>query len=497
MKGRGTRPIISTHLAAHLPQPVAEVSNAQREIPALDELARQTAAVPPLGEGLKRTDAKPLANLIDHFVTSMGSLEKTLLLVMAEVSRHHSRAHRKFDEFVAKGTCEEFEASGRTAFRPKSHDYCQEFSDLTAGLDMTHIATRTVPRSFLVALVSEYDFFIRSFFSSVLLAKPNLMMGSHRTLEISRLLAFEAIPDAYQWVVEEEIDELMRGSHLEQFDYLDTKFNIRWKREQDPLWRKFIEVTERRNLFVHTDGFVSNQYLEVCRNNKAIISSPSKGDELTVTPDYFTDAYETLLEMGIKVSQVLWRKQFPEQAKESDRSIWNTSYDLLMNKRYLLAKNLLSFATTTLKNKLQNEEQLLYFKVSLAIALKNLDDRVEFAKCMASEEWHKKRDLFRLAEAVLNERYHDAVILMRKVGDGVHKADYRRWPLYERFRNFPEFKLVFREIFGEDVGAHDHRDRALTVSGRDFVVVPGDSPARNQLPPLQRRSSAEHEKSGS
>jgi hypothetical protein len=300
--------------------------------------------------GPELTNARALARLTEGFVTSMNSLEKTLSLVMGEVSRHHSRAHRRFDEFVARGTCEVFEEDGRKAIQPKSHDYCQEFTELRAGLDMSHVATRIVPRSFLVALVSQYDSFIRSFFRSILLAKPDLMKGSHGTLEISRLLTFDAIPDAYQWVIEEEMDDLMRQSHPTQFEYLETRFNIaKW--EQDPLWRAFIEVTERRNLFVHTDGFVSNQYLEVCRKNSVNIGEINEGDELDVTPDYFRHAYEMLLEMGIKVSQILWRKQFPEQAKESDRSISNTTYDLLMTKRYGLARNLLGFATTRLKNR--------------------------------------------------------------------------------------------------------------------------------------------------
>jgi hypothetical protein len=119
----------------------------------------------------------------------------------------------------------------------------------------------------------------------------------------------------------------------------------------------------------------------------------------------------------------------------------------------------------------------------LAIALKNLNDKAEFAKCMASEEWHKKEELFQLAEAVLNERYHDAFILMRKVGKGVHKADYRRWPLYEKVRNLPEFRAIFREIFGEDVDSHDHSHTSLTISDHslsDSKSVQKDSAAQNQ-----------------
>lgn len=80
-------------------------------------------------------------------------------------------------------------------------------------------------------------------------------------------------------------------------------------REGLEVWAKFIEITERRNLFVHCDGIVSKQYLEVCNKHGFDFSKPlSVGEKLDVVPDYFESAYECLFEVGVKLGHVLWRK---------------------------------------------------------------------------------------------------------------------------------------------------------------------------------------------
>ncbi len=186
---------------------------------------------------------------------------------------------------------------------------------------------------------------------------------------------------------------------------------------------------------------MSNQYLETCSKSKVVLETGvSKGIELRVPPVYFKHAYETLLEMGIKIAQVMWRKQLPDQIESADHSLMQTTFGLLKTKRYRLAKDLLKFATTTLRNKLHDESVRLTCKVNLAIAVKALGERKGFAECMASEDWARSDDKFQLAEAVLNERYHDALKLMRKVRASIHKADYRNWPLFKEFRETPEFQ---------------------------------------------------------
>ena len=226
--------------------------------------------------------------IVERFVLAMGSAEKSLLLAMRELARMHRLAHRNFDDFVATDSCDvSYGEDGSPRYRPKSHDFCEEFGRVTSNLDTMHVADRLVPRSFLVSLVSQYDAFVRLLLSALLLNNPNILKSSHKTAEVSELLRFDTIQEAYEWLVEQQIDEAMRKSHSEQFDFIESTFNVKWIRDDDSLWQAFIEVTERRNLFTHTDGIVSDQYLQVCRKNSVKLENGAvKGAVLTVSPQY-------------------------------------------------------------------------------------------------------------------------------------------------------------------------------------------------------------------
>ena len=407
----------------------------------------------------KQMPEPSISKVIENFVKSMGSLEESLLLAMREIVRAHKKAHKRLDDFAASGACKVSYQDGIRSISPKTHDYCEEFGKLTGNVDKIHIANRTVPRSFLVSLVSQYDAFLRLVFRALLL-EANILRGSHKALEVADLLRFGSINDAYEWIVDREVDEVMRGSHSDQFDFMKAVFGVNWIRDEDPLWRNFIEVTERRNLFVHADGLVSNQYIEICNRNKVTLEEGvSKGTELKVPPAYFKHAYQTLLEMGIKVAQVMWRKQLPDQLGNADHSLMKTTFDLLKTGRYRLAKNLLTFATTTLKNKLHEESVRLTYKVNLAIAIKALGEKKGFAECMASEDWGASDDKSELAEAVLNERYHDALKLMRTVGTSIHKADYPELAGSRSSATLRSSRGCLQEIFGEQFDQHERPER--------------------------------------
>ena len=414
-------------------------------------------------------------------------------MAMAEVHRTDRKMHKRFDDFVAKETCLTQQKDGKTFYRPKSHDYCEEFGRITGDLDRIHSAAVEIPRSLLVSLVSQYDSFIRELFRHLLSANRDILRGSHRSLEVGDLLRFGSIEEAFDWAVEREVDEVMRQSHSAQFDFIDTMLAGKWMREKDPLWRSFIELTERRNLFVHTDGLVSNQYLEVCQaNGVELDKAVHKGTELKVSTAYFKAAREALLEMGIKVCQVLWRKHLPAESADADDSISDVTYDLLRAGRYSLAKRLLEFAISTLKNKVHAPETVLMLRVNLAIAMKSLDDKKGFAQCMAAEDWSRHPETFQLAEAVLQERYHRAVELMKAVGDQIHKANYRSWPLFKDIRSLPEFQAIFKELFGEDIHQHDHPLPSLQKPGSPEA----EAASRSGEPTKTRADSPDEHGSG-
>ena len=69
-----------------------------------------------------------------------------------------------------------------------------------------------------------------------------------------------------------EVESILRSSHSDQFLWMERVFSIPLTKGLES-WPSFIELTERRNLFVHCDGVVSDQYINVCKNNKVVLGS--------------------------------------------------------------------------------------------------------------------------------------------------------------------------------------------------------------------------------
>lgn len=255
---------------------------------------------------------------------------------MAVIQRAHRVAHKSYEEFV-KLNCKEETRDGEDLVAIPVEHY-ERYRVLKKHVQQTAMAHSVVPRSFLVSLVSSYDAFLGKLVSALFRAKPEMLKSSDRTLTYSQLSEFDSIAGARDHLLEKEVETLLRKSHAEQFDWLENKFSIKLRVDL-PVWPTFIEVTERRNLFVHSDGIVSSQYLKVCCEHGACLDPQIKqGSRLEVAHAYFVSAYEAVFEIAVKLGQVLWRKLKPLDVKAADHNLSSVCYDLLTERKHRLAQ---------------------------------------------------------------------------------------------------------------------------------------------------------------
>jgi hypothetical protein len=127
------------------------------------------------------------------------------------------------------------------------------------------------------------------------------------------------------------------------------------------------------------------------------------------------------------------------------------TYELIEKENYALAIALLDFACNTL-NTYATEWNKLAFAVNYAQAHKWSGNEVETQKVLDEVDWTAKGDEFKLAAAVLRSNWKSAVDVMRRIGSSgtVPKHNYLDWPLFKEFRNQPEFKLCYLEVFKEE-----------------------------------------------
>lgn len=312
------------------------------------------------------------------------------------------------------------------------------------------LAEELLPRSYLVALVGQYDAFLGGLIRALFLLRPDLLNASERKLSYSELMAFGSLDEARDSLVEKEIESVLRDSHSKQFDWLEGRFGVELRKGLS-IWPEFVEVTERRNLFVHTSGIVSRQYVEVCRKHGVALGEAQQaGAQLGVTRKYLRRAYSVVLELGIKLAHVLWRKVSPSQLSAADDHLNKVAYELLAEQRFPLAACVLDFAADGLKKHANSEARLTYV-VNRAQAHKWMGDEPSANAILSKEDWSAVSENFKLAERVLRDDFPGAIALMRTIGkDGsVGLLQYRTWPLFRKLREDQEFLSAFEEMFGE------------------------------------------------
>ena len=198
--------------------------------------------------------------MIAGFTREIDSLASTLPLAMKSIMSAHHKASKEYRNFIVANGRAEGDSTSIRIDRNHMHAINRLFRDV----ERTSAASTLLPRSFLVSLVSHYDSFLGLLIETLFLSKPEIVNNSDKILSFSELMGFGSVEAARDHVIEKEIESVLRKSHAEQFDWLETNFKIKL-REGLPVWPEFIEVTERRNLFVHTGGQVSAQYLKICR----------------------------------------------------------------------------------------------------------------------------------------------------------------------------------------------------------------------------------------
>lgn len=391
--------------------------------------------------------------IITLYISKLNASLYSFPTVMNSIKDELDISGDKFDKFIDE-KAEKLEKKDENEIQKYSIPikYSKEFDRQKQKVNHITIAFDLLPKNHLVSYVSQYDSFLGDLIKQFLLLRPELFNNSERELKFKDLIEFKTIDDAREFILEKEIETLLRKSHNEQFEWMENRFGLPLKKGLS-IWKNFIEITERRNLFVHNNGTVSNQYIKVCKEHNIEINTIKVNDTLAVDQKYLTESYLTFYEIGFKLVHVLWRKLLPDELEEADTSIINTTYDLLAHKKYKLAKILLDFACDTLK-KHNSEVDRRVLIINRAIAYKFSGNEEKCKSILNKDDWSATRIDFQLAVAVLNDKDDEVYQFMKVIGKDNKELPehiYSEWPLFEKYIEKEEFQNTYKNIFDTEL----------------------------------------------
>jgi hypothetical protein len=384
---------------------------------------------------------------LDAFRAHIDSLADAFPLASAVLLASLGHAGETLNKYLrAHGT--------QKAENPESYslppDKLSPYIRLKQRLDRQHFAREAVPRSLTVALLSEFDAFIGRLIRLLFITKPEALNASQRTLTLADILQFGSIETAKAYVIEKEVESVLRSNHTEQFEWLENRLGIPLRKGLNS-WPSFVEFTERRNLFVHSNGIVTRHYLEACQHAGVNCAEIAAGTTLQATEDYFRKAYEVIYEIGVKLAFVMWRKLVPSEQEDLEGHLSGAViYDLIFHKRYPMAILMADFAVDTFK-KFESDYFRRMLIVNRAQAYKWNGDNAAALQILDAEDWSATSDIFQLSVASLKGDTAKALRAAKAIGSNVRpgKDGYREWPVFRDLRKVQEFQELFAELFGE------------------------------------------------
>ena len=333
-----------------------------------------------------------------------------------------------------------------------------------------------IETSLFLNLFSAFDAYTGELLTAIYARKPELFGRLNRKVELVDVLTARSIEDLKRSVLEEEIEAFRRKSYVEQFAELESTFGLTLRKFEK--WAEFVECTQRRNLLTHCGGVVSEQYQKICKVEGYPEEKISAlGTKLELGPKYFLPTCELMIEVGLKLGQTLWRKILPSEIESADSHLQKTQYEALFSHNWDRAKIFGEFAVKQTKQSSEVDRRIAI--VNYCIALKFSNEELSAKNELAKVDWSASTNDFKLAEAVLQDRFVDAATLMHKIGkkgELVVENSYHSWPLFHVFRERPEFLTAYEEVYGHPFVSE--LKRAADVALTDASVKENEIEAR-------------------
>lgn len=388
---------------------------------------------------------------IDKFLELMNSQIDAFPILLNTLAVNVKTCGGHFKKFIEdrKVKVEKDESSNEIVYTVNMESG-KEFERVQNELLCALNAFSLIPRNTVVAMVSLYDAFLADLLECAYKVKPELLNACEKEFSYSEIVQFESIDNLKKHIIEKEVESIIRESHIKQFEILSKKFNVELAKDLDS-YNDFIEITERRNLFVHKNGKVSSQYLKTCKGRPIDHNDEDIqiGEELDASPMYVEHCYKTLFEIGVKLGQVIWRK-LENDLEKADDSLIDIGYTLIKNRKYQLACIITDFSCKPYVKHFNNENEYI-LQVNRALSYYLNGDIDKCKEIIDVIDWSGTELKFQMAYKVLLEQFDDAIIIMKSIGktDKMRSA-YADWPLFNSFRNTQQFKNTYKEIYGCD-----------------------------------------------
>lgn len=410
---------------------------------------------------------------LDNFIENINCLRESFNYSEVMLRQQKISALNAYNKFINSYLVQD-ENGNKSSVIP--NEKLREFHKLRKKMNRAEKASELIPPTYIISLVSLFDSFLAGLVRCVYNLKQDLLLESQQSFTYREIVKYDTTREVKKLIIDNTIDKLFRDSHKEQIQWFEKAFEVNTLKKFAG-WGDFIELTERRNLFVHADGIVSGQYIEECTRNDYKLENINIGRKLKADNEYFEKSFRLLYEMAIMLTQILinklylGREKFSTDTSVRDNIFINNVYELICEEHFDIAINVSKFAIGDAFKR--NNKDKTFIELNLAQAYKWSGKEKECKAILQNLDTSAMNIDLQIPKKVLEEEYDEVYSMMKDLGKGskiLTKEAYREWPIFRDIRKQKEFEDTFEIIFGEKLLIQENTDATDIDNVNDVVA---------------------------
>lgn len=319
-------------------------------------------------------------------------------------------------------------------------------------------------QNFLISIVTLYENFLGDMLKWILTKYPE-QLPDDKQLLYQDFLKFSSIDDIKNFYIGSYIRTIMSAKCFEQIKYVDKLLNKKdFLTNYIPV-KELVEISSRRNLYVHNEWIINEQYVKNCKEVN-IDNIWEIWDILKIDKSYFNNAFNTIYESTLKIAYLIFCKcsQEKDEIEMFDAFFNSNCFELISDiedkEKISLSSHLLEFVTNYIWGKKEhNTFSKRMYTINLALCYKIQWNCSKCKDIINNEDRSTASSSFKLAIFVLEEKRKEASNLMPSATDferedvkneeklSFRDEDYRNFPIFFEFRKTEEFLNEYEKLF--------------------------------------------------
>lgn len=280
----------------------------------------------------------------------------------------------------------------------------------------------------LMLLITYFESTIAKILKTDLQKHPKRLSLDTKTVSYKMLEMSDSIEDVRNLLIEDEVMTMMYKSVSDWIEYF--RKNIKLKLEYvTNMLPELIEIIARRNIIVHNEGIVNNQYMNIV--SKDYSSNVKIGDFLSVDKQYILNAINLVESVCMSIILEIWISEGDKDSKEIEKILAIIFDEYLIFEKWENAKVL--YEVCLKSNKLQLADELIC-KINRWQCYKWLNRFNEIENEVKDLDITACQPRYKLGVLALLDKYEDFFTYFDEQND-LKEDELREWPLFREIRN--------------------------------------------------------------